>query len=228
MDRLVMGLEPQHGKRLNDFERLKKQRLVLLESNHSNTTWLEVLEKQMAQLAAEIGETRDTSLALLNEKMVALNPEGFPLGVASTASLFGALALGDRGAAYQQIFAQNRARDRAMGRTQDGPHQNDFFLFNETNNKAAAECSTGEIKALLIVLVLAAAHLAAEKKHLSPIVLLDEIAAHLDERRRFVLLNRLAGLSAQFWLTGTDPKTFSPLKMDAHFFTIQPNQAQPQ
>ena len=239
MDRLVMGLEPQHAQHLTNFERLKKQRLIVLENNipnnspnnSQNKSWLEVLEVQMAQQALSIARTRQSVLQDLNDKMDRVAPDNFPRGFLSVLGPFESQCLKDNDdetlETYQTLLAQNRARDKVAQRTSLGTHQTDFVLFNKTQNQTAQQSSTGEIKALLVSLVMAAATLAAQTKNISSIVLLDEIPAHLDEARRFALFNKIIQSPMQMWLTGTDAKTFAPLKMDAHFFDIQPNQARP-
>ena len=231
IDRIVMALEPEHAKHLTDFERLKKQRLLVLDSHQDNSAWLKVLEEQMAQEAVAIARGRTQALGDLNEKMTALAPENFPSARLRALGSFETLCLKEdfqeSVSAYQEQLALNRARDRASARTTLGSHQTDFELFNQTQNQLAQQSSTGEVKALLIGLVWASAQLAAQSKKTPAIILFDEVAAHLDERRRFALLHKIAQSKMQIWLTGVDPKTFMPLKMDAHFFDILPNKAQP-
>jgi DNA replication and repair protein RecF len=223
IDRIVRGIEQAHAKNLADFDRLKKQRQIVLENNQE-AAWLEVLERQMAEFATLIAQARNDVMTALNAKIAELIPDNFPIAVLSASGPFEDLSAT---LTYQEQLVKNRTRDKLGGRTHLGPHQTDFILLNKNQNQLAQQSSTGEVKALLLGLVLAAASIASLTKNLTPIILLDEVAAHLDEQRRFALFDRIEKLPAQVWLTGTDPKTFTSLKMDGHFFDIQPSSVQP-
>ena len=120
---------------------------------------------------------------------------------------------------YRAVLRDNRARDAAAGRTLDGPHLTDLAVIYAPKGIAASDASTGEQKALLIGLVLAHAGLIGEMTGFAPVLLLDEVAAHLDRERRAALFDALARLGAQAWMTGADPTSFADL-MDAQVFAV--------
>ena len=123
---------------------------------------------------------------------------------------------------YVGTLASSRDRDRAAGRTLDGPHRSDLVVAHGEKQMAARLCSTGEQKALLLGLVLAHAELvAARQEGVAPLLLLDEITAHLDEERRSALFAEILRLRAQAWMTGTDPSSFAALAGHASFFTVE-------
>ena len=118
------------------------------------------------------------------------------------------------------MLRNGRGRDAAAGRTLDGPHRSDLLVRHREKDMEAERCSTGEQKALLIGLVLAHARLTADMTGYAPILLLDEIAAHLDEGRRAALFDLVHGLGGQSFMTGTDRAMFSALADRAQFFTV--------
>ena len=126
---------------------------------------------------------------------------------------------------YRAVLRENRSRDAAAGRTTDGPHLTDLEVLHGPKGIAAAQASTGEQKALLIGLVLAHAGLVAEMTRYAPLLLLDEVIAHLDPARRAALFDALAALSAQVWMTGADPAPFSDVAARAQMFDIAPGRA---
>jgi DNA replication and repair protein RecF len=125
---------------------------------------------------------------------------------------------------YRQILRDSRARDAAAGRTLDGPHLTDLQVIYAPKQMPARDASTGEQKALLIGLVLAHANLVAEMTGLTPLLLLDEVVAHLDPTRRAVLFSELAKLGAQVWMTGADPATFGEVGASGEIFEINSGQ----
>lgn len=231
IDRIVMGLETTHAQNLANFDRTRRQRQKVLENASADSAWLDVLEAQMAEGGIAIGTSRARVIEQLNQKMDIHKPESFPSAAMTAEGVFEneflQLDFLQNVENYKAALAQMRPRDRASKRANLGPHQAEINLFHKTQNLPAQFCSTGEVKALLTSLVLSAAHLAALEKKISPIILLDEIVAHLDEARRLALFDKIAQWPAQIWMSGTDPKSFAPLKMDAHFFDIKPNQAHP-
>jgi DNA replication and repair protein RecF len=122
---------------------------------------------------------------------------------------------------YRQILRDNRARDAIAGRTLDGPHLTDLQVTYAPKNMPARDASTGEQKALLIGLVLAHAALVAEMTGIVPLLLLDEVVAHLDPSRRAALLDELARLGAQVWLTGADPAAFAEIEATGEIFEVE-------
>ena len=128
---------------------------------------------------------------------------------------------------YRAVLRENRARDAAAGRTTDGPHLTDLDVLYGPKGIAAAQASTGEQKALLIGLVLAHAGLVAEMTGFAPLLLLDEVVAHLDPARRAALYDALAALSAQVWMTGADPAPFADVASRAQIFAVSPGRVAP-
>jgi DNA replication and repair protein RecF len=126
---------------------------------------------------------------------------------------------------YRAVLRDNRARDAAAGRTLDGPHLTDLAVSFPAKNIPAADASTGEQKALLIGLVLAHAGLVAEMTGFAPVLLLDEVVAHLDPGRRSALFDALGRLGAQVWMTGADPAAFADVAARASVFTVTPGLA---
>lgn len=202
LDRLVLALNPGHASHAARYEAAMRARNKLLaERGPHDAAWLTALEARMAEHGAVIAEARAEAVAALAGRL-AEAPEG-PFARAG-------LALEGGGAAdLAQALALGRARDAAAGRTLAGPHRADLLVTHLGKQQPAGLCSTGEQKALLIGLVLAFAELVAERAGRRPILLLDEIAAHLDPLRRAALFERLAGAGGQVWMTGTEPSLFA-------------------
>jgi DNA replication and repair protein RecF len=206
LDRLVLALRPDHAGHSARYEAAMRARNKLLgEGAIWDEAWLDALEARMAEHGAAIAEARAMTVAALAERLEAA-PEG-PFARAGIA-----LAGGEPG-----DFATARARDAAAGRTLAGPHRADLDVTHQGKAQPASLCSTGEQKALLIGLVLAFADLVAERTGRRPILLLDEIAAHLDPLRRAALFERLAGAGGQVWMTGTEPAPFTGIGEASRF-----------
>lgn len=231
LDRLVMTLIPGHGTAVASFEKAMRQRNKLLE--HGNdATWLSATERQMAEHAAAIHFARQDSLGHLQQLVTeGVDPEAFPAAGLALTPLFegegepvssSALEL-----ALSEKWADLRLLDRAAGRTTVGPHRIDLDVHHRQKAMPAALCSTGEQKALLIGLVLAHARLVAQMTGITPILLLDEVAAHLDPDRRVALFAVLDALGGQCWMTGTDPHLFEGLGPRAQHFTVTAGQLTP-
>jgi DNA replication and repair protein RecF len=201
LDRLVLALNPGHATHAARYEAAMRARNKLLsEEGPRDEPWLTALEARMAEHGAFIAEARADSVSALGERL-ADAPEG-PFARAGLA-----LEGGDE-ADLAQALALGRGRDAAAGRTLAGPHRTDLAVTHLGKNQQAASCSTGEQKALLIGIVLAFADLVAERAGRRPILLLDEIAAHLDPLRRAALFERLGASGGQVWMTGTEPGLF--------------------
>ena len=224
LDRFVLTVDPGHARRARDFERLLTQRNRLLDENDA-PAWLDALETELAGTAVALASARAQTVALLSARMEA-QAEGsqFPAARVSLTGDFD-LAIAGRKAAeaelwYRQALAASRSRDRAAGRTLDGPHRSDLDVVFAAKDIAAALSSTGEQKALLINLLMAHAGLVAEASGMTPILLLDEVAAHLDPARRAALFQRLQALGAQCFMTGADAALFAGLPGGAAFTII--------
>jgi len=209
LDRLVLALRPDHAAHSARYEAAMRARNTLLgEGGAWDEAWLAALEARMAEHGAAIGEARTAMVAALGERLAAA-PEG-PFARAALA-----LEGGEAG-----DLAAARARDAAAGRTLAGPHRADLLVTHVGKGQPASLSSTGEQKALLIGLILAHADLVAERAGRRPILLLDEIAAHLDPSRRAALFERLAEAGGQVWMTGTEPGLFAGIGDEASCFEV--------
>ena len=225
LDRLVLAVDPMHGRRVNDFEKAMRARNKLLDEPNPDGTWLDAIEAQMAELGAAIACARHELVHLLSDLINRNRLEASPFPDASLAlngvlEDKGELAASDLELEYARHLRDNRARDARAGRTLEGPHRSDLRVLHAPKNMPAELSSTGEQKALLIGITLAHAQLVAETTRFTPILLLDEIAAHLDGLRRAALFDMLESLGCQAWMTGTDANLFSALKGRAKFCTI--------
>jgi len=209
LDRLVLALRPDHAMHAARYEAAMRARNKLLaETEGWDEAWLAALEARMAEHGAAIAEARAATVAALGARLAAA-PDG-PFARA-------ALRLEGGDAAD---LAASRARDAAAGRTLAGPHRADLAVTHEGKSQPAALASTGEQKALLIGLILAHAELVAERTGRRPILLLDEIAAHLDPLRRAALFERLGAAGGQVWMTGTEPALFAGIGGEASWFAV--------
>ncbi len=229
LDRLVLGFDAGHATRSGQFERAMRQRNRLLEDGVRDGARFAGLEQVMAEMGVAIAAARmgllDGVVRVIAARRARDPHSAFPW---AALALNGALEaeLGKRSAVdvedwYRALLAQGRERDRMAGRTLEGPHRSDLVVGHGPKGMPADASSTGEQKALLIGLVLAHAELLAERHGgSSPILLLDEIAAHLDERRRAALFSELLRLGSQAWLTGTDVRAFEAIVNDAQFIPV--------
>jgi len=209
LDRLALALHPGHAAHAARYEAAMRARNKLLAEPAPDAAWLAALEARMAEHGAIVAEARAATIAALRERLAAA-PEG-PFARAGLALEGGEPA----------DLAAGRARDAAAGRALAGPHRADLAVTHLGKGQPAALCSTGEQKALLIGLVLAHAELVAERSGRRPILLLDEIAAHLDPKRRAALFERLGERGGQVWLTGTEPALFADLHGEASRFEVR-------
>ena len=213
LDRLTLALSSAHAVHANRYEAAMRARNRLLADDAApDREWLSALEAQMAEHGAAIDAARRETVAALAERLVE-QPDG-PFARAGLA-LEGWTGAGNTLAAE---LARGRARDAAAGRALVGPHRSDLVVTHLGKGQAAGLCSTGEQKALLLGLILAHADLVAERTGAPPVLLLDEVAAHLDPVRRAALFDRLSGMG-QVWMTGTEDALFADLGRD--FFRLQ-------
>ncbi len=234
LDRLILCFDTQHAKRANRFERAMQQRNRLLADGVRDGARFEGLETVMAEsgvaLAAARAEAVAALLAVTERRRERDAQSLFPW---AQIALDGVLerdlqshAAVDVEDIYANVLRSNRERDRGAGRTLDGPHRSDLIVGHGPKSMPAKLCSTGEQKALLLGLVLAHAELVAERQDgLAPILLLDEVTAHLDEARRSALFAEILRLGSQAWLTGTDHEAFRALAGQARFWAIDDGQA---
>ncbi|HEX8263760.1 MAG TPA: DNA replication/repair protein RecF [Allosphingosinicella sp.] len=212
LDRLVLALEPGHAVHAARYEAAMRARNKLLaEPGPPDEAWLSALEARMAEHGDALREARARTVALLAGRLA-----GAPEGPFARAGL--ALEGGDED--LERDLARGRARDAAAGRTLAGPHRTDLAVTHAGKGQPAVHCSTGEQKALLLAIVLAHADLVAERSGRRPVLLLDEVAAHLDPRRRAALFERLEAGGGQVWMTGTEPAMFDGLGSAASRFEL--------
>lgn len=221
LDRLVLALDPTHAGHVTRYEAAMRQRNRLLSGEGPpEPEWLSALETQMAEHGAAIAAARSTLVSALEVRLAAQEEGPF-----ARAGLM--LAGWEDAGNLAAELASGRSRDAAAGRALSGPHRSDLAVTHVGRGQAAARCSTGEQKALLLGIVLAHADLVAEKVNRRPILLLDEIAAHLDPRRREALFDRLAAGGGQVWLTGTEAEPFAAIGSDASWMSVAGGAVQP-
>ena len=209
-DRLVMALEPGHAHHAARYEAAMRARNKLLaDPDSADPSWLAALEAGMAEHGAALAEARVRTLAALDERLRA-QPEG-PFAKAGLAFDRWTPETEDAEAALRRALKDGRGRDSAAGRALDGPHRTDLLVTHLGKRQPAERCSTGEQKALLLAIVLAHADLVAEKVGRRPVLLLDEVAAHLDPSRRAALFERLGQGGGQVWMTGTEHALFEAI-----------------
>jgi DNA replication and repair protein RecF len=226
LDRLVLAVDAQHSGRVAALERSLRSRNRLLEELRPDSHWLDAIEHETAELGLAVAALRAETVRRLSGAIAARTDDAFP---SAKIALDGWIerALADRPAReiedrYRAVLKENRARDAAAGRTTDGPHLTDLAVTYAPKNIPARDASTGEQKALLIGLVLAHASLVAEMTGYAPLLLLDEVVAHLDPARRSALYDSLARLGSQVWITGADRAAFNEIVTRAEVFEIGP------
>jgi DNA replication and repair protein RecF len=217
-DRLVFAAEPSHAARASTYERALRERMRLLTEGPADPAWLGALEARMAEAGAAMALARARGLAALQEEIDLRGERSFPqAGLALTGDWERMAGEGvsevDIQARLAHALAGARERDAVAGRALTGPHRGDLAVLHRLKDRPAAECSTGEQKALILNLVLAqAARLSRAESAPNPILLLDEVAAHLDRIRRAALFDEIEALGLQAFLTGTDEALFDDLK----------------
>jgi len=225
-DRLVLAIDSEHSSRVSALDRSLRSRNRLLEVRNFDDHWCDAIERETAELAVAVAALRgQTALKLAAMLRTRGHASAFP---AAEIALDGwmenallsepATAVEDR---YRKILREARPRDAAAGRTLDGPHLTDLQVIYAPKNMPARDASTGEQKALLIGLVLAHASLVAEMTGIIPLLLLDEVVAHLDPARRSALFRELAKLGAQVWLSGADPAAFAEIGGFGDVFEVE-------
>ena len=236
LDRLTATFDPAHGRRVNALDRLLRERNRLNSEEHPETHWLDSVEAQLAQTAVAVAAARNDAIAAVRSFIAdrrAHDSESlFPW---AEVIIDGELEqqLIDRPAVqiedeYRTLLLDSRGRDRAAGRTLRGPHRADLLVSHGPRRMEARLCSTGEQKALLIGLVLAQARAVRETFNaVAPLLLLDEVAAHLDEIRRAALMDELLELGCQAWMTGTDRRLFEAASSCAEIYEVADGQVTP-
>ena len=212
LDRLTLALEPGHATHAARYEAAMRARNKLLaEPDGADASWLAALEAGMADHGAALGDARARTVLALSEALADQSGDDFPRAALTLDGWGG----GDLAAALKA----SRGRDAAAGRATVGPHRQDLAVTHVAKNQAASRGSTGEQKALLLGLVLAHAELVADRRGAPPILLLDEVAAHLDPARRAALFARLEG-RGQVWMTATEAELFAEIGASATRFHV--------
>ncbi len=217
-DRLTYAVEPQHAEIAGAYEKAMRERLRLLVDGPADAAWLTALEAQMARSGAALACARVRTLEALQLEIDARDDSPFPQALLSLTGdwetlVSAGLEPGEIETRLAAALAASRGRDGVAGRSLTGPHRGDLAVVHREKDRPAAECSTGEQKALILNLVLAqAARLSRAESSPNPILLLDEVAAHLDRFRRASLFDEITALGLQAFLTGTDEALFVDLK----------------
>jgi DNA replication and repair protein RecF len=227
LDRLVLAVDAQHSSRVAALERSLRSRNRLLEDTPGDSHWLDAIEHETAEVAVAVAAARLETVKRLSAALDAARDQApeFPQAQVNLQGWMerlladhSAIEIEDR---YRALLKENRARDAAAGRTLDGPHLSDLAVRHRAKNLPAADASTGEQKALLIRLVLAHAGLIKQMTGFAPLLLLDEVVAHLDPMRRAALYDALSSLGAQVWMTGADPVSFGDILDRANVFEVR-------
>jgi DNA replication and repair protein RecF len=219
LDRISLSFAPDHADAASSYERAMRERNRLLKDGVREPAWFDALERQMADAGAALSRNRAYSLRRLTEAqddaisafpraaLALSDPDGVPEEAWSSDAL-------------RQALGEGRSRDQAAGRSLTGPHRSDLSAVYTDKGMEARACSTGEQKALLISLILASARAVADDTGAPPLILLDEVAAHLDADRRAALYDEICALGAQAWMTGTGPELFEDLGARAQQFRV--------
>ncbi len=228
LDRLVLSLDAGHARRASAYEHAMRERTRLLKAGHAggrraDADWLAALEDGMARHGIALAMARKAATLRLDEACrIGLGP--FP---AARLALDGEIdawlddiAPDEAEERFRVALTRARARDAAAGAASVGPHRTDFMVRHAAKDMPAGQCSTGEQKAVLVSIVLAQARVRTQLSGLAPLLLLDEVVAHLDSIRRAALFDELAGLNAQSWMTGTDEHLFDGFGERAQFFRV--------
>jgi len=223
LDRLVLSFDPAHGSRASAYEHAMRERSRLLREGRFDPSWIALLEQDMARHGAAMAVVRAETVRRLNAACRAgIGP--FPAAVLGLVGVIDEAFLETGPDGLEEWFkgqlAACRRRDAEAGGATIGPHRSDLLVRHGTKDLPAEHCSTGEQKAVLVAIVLGQARERAAERGQAPILLLDEIAAHLDQTRRAALFDELCALGAQSWMTGTEESLFADLGARGQFFRV--------
>jgi DNA replication and repair protein RecF len=223
LDRLVLGHDPAHAQRAAAYERALRERSRLLKEGRFEPAWLGALEETMARHGVAMAAARRDAVSRLNEACrQGIGP--FPAARLAVDGSVEASLDGLSGEAAErwmrESLAASRRRDAEAGGAAVGPHRSDLAVRHANKDLPAEQCSTGEQKAVLVAILLGQARSQVAQRGQAPILLLDEVVAHLDRARRAALFDELSALGTQSWLTGTDEVLFAELGDRANFFRV--------
>lgn len=210
LDRLVLAVDPGHALNSSRYDNALKQRNRMLSEGQQDAAWFDAIEARLAEYGSAVAQARAALLLRLREAITAMPPSLFAKPILELAGE----AIIDQ-QVLQDALRTGRRRDKAAGRTLIGPHRTDLLVSHAGHGQPALSCSTGEQKALLLSLILAHAGLVTALRGAPPILLLDEVAAHLDPERRTALFERLRETGSQVWMTGTEEALFESAGNDA-------------
>ncbi|PIR37348.1 MAG: DNA replication/repair protein RecF [Alphaproteobacteria bacterium CG11_big_fil_rev_8_21_14_0_20_39_49] len=223
LDRLVYNFDPEHASRIYSYEYTMRERAKIIQQPSYDPSWVSVLEEKMAQRAVSIAAARIDTVehiqAVINEFKTAFPKADIDVQGGVERIMLENSALQAEEILKKQLY-ESRAMDSRTGRTSVGTHRSDFIAFHNEKCMPAASCSTGEQKALLLSIILAEARAKALWKGSVPVLLLDEVVAHLDEKRRASLFEEIFSMQAQVWMTGTDEELFKEIRDKAQFFDV--------
>jgi len=226
-DQLVTGLFPEHASQISAYEKTMRERLRLLVDGggHGDEAWLAAIERRMAEYATALAATRLEALQILKANMKFKKKSLFPVPVIALEGdmedLVSTLPALEAEEKFTGLLKKARRVDGYSGRTTKGPHKTDLVAWHPLKSMPAGQCSTGEQKAMLIALIFGAVRSQISARGRAPLLLLDELAAHLDEERRRALFEEISDFGIQTWMTGTDAGLFAPLKGQATFFHVE-------
>ncbi len=231
LDRLVLAIDAEHGSRVSALDRALRSRNRLLEEQSFDPRWMDAIEHEVAELGVAVAAARAETVRRLAAE-IATNRDNAAVFPTAQIALDGEIerALEHESATeleerYREKLRDNRPRDRAAGRTLEGPHRSDLIVLHAEKAIEAARASTGERKALLVGLILSHARLVTSMHGFAPVVLLDDVAAFLDAERRAALFLAVEKLGAQVLVTGVDESAFSGFGKAAHRFAVTPGGA---
>lgn len=225
LDRLVYSFDPDHASRINEYDYAMRERNKLLERGGYDSSWLDALEQTMAETASAIAQARLSTISNINHA-AAKSTLSFPKAHLSMHGMVeDALHHGTPAVEVEETFKRtllgNRNQDAAAGRTLLGTHRSELKVVHVDKGMPAEACSTGEQKAVLLSIILAQARAGATWRGVVPIMLLDEVIAHLDTTRKLELFQEICQIGAQVWMTGTDEKLFADLPQKTQFFKVE-------
>lgn len=224
LDRLIYSLDPEHARRLARYEHYLRERARVLKLGITDRHWLLTLEQHMGTSGVAVAVSRKNFIEMFSQsESQALGTFPHPIlhiqgQVEEWLETEPALAVEER---LVHLLAHSRDRDAETGGASEGPHKTDLKVYFNSQDRPADQCSTGEQKALLLAIILATARLKAYTDQRRPIILLDEVVAHLDERRRHALFEEILALNMQAWMTGTDPTVFLSISTKFQHFHIE-------
>ena len=231
LDRLVLAIDAEHSVRVSGLDRALRSRNRLLEEQNFDTKWMDAIEHEVAELGIAVAAARAETVKRLASEIEANRDvsNGFPTAqialdgeIERALEIESATEVEER---YREKLRGNRPRDRAAGRTLEGPHRSDLIVLHAEKAIEAARASTGERKALLVGLILSHARLVTAMHGFAPVVLLDDVAAFLDAERREALFASLEKLGAQVLVSGVDESAFAALNPEAVRFRVTPGEA---